>query len=198
MLFQEIEELSDEPRKLDLLPHNLTIFHLLISKDAEKGGIPLTPGELKEEAQALLFAGADTVGNALMVISFHLSRNPSIQERLKAELNKVWQDPSQPTPSPSQLEKLPYLNAIIREGLRLSIGVVSGLLRIVPPQGATICGTDVPAGTVVSCGASFVHHHAEIFPDPFAFKPERWIQDPSLEKWLCAFSKGPRSCLGIK
>jgi len=44
------------------------------------------------------------------------------------------------------LEQMPYLNAVIKEGLRMSSGVVSGLLRIVPSPGATICDTFVPAG----------------------------------------------------
>lgn len=155
-------------------------------------------GELYEEAQALMFAGADTVGNAMMVASFFLGKKPSLQKRLKAELEQAWPDLDQDPPSLSELEKLPYLNAVIRESLRLSMGVVAGLLRVVPPQGATICGTSVPGGTIVSCSVPFVHHNKEIFENPFDFKPERWLEDPGLEKWLCSFSRGPRSCLGIK
>ena len=52
--------------------------------------------------------------------------------------------------------------------------------------------------TIVSCASPFVHLNSEIFKDPYAFRPERWLEDPGLDKWLVAFSKGPRSCLGIK
>lgn len=46
----------------------------------------------------------------------------------------------------------------------------------------------------------FVHRNPEIFPEPEVFKPERWLgaEGDSLDTWLVAFSKGPRSCLGIK
>lgn len=49
-------------------------------------------------------------------------------------------------------------------------------------------------------GAPIVHRNPEIFPDPLRFEPERWLKDDSaeLEKYLVAFSKGPRGCLGIK
>jgi cytochrome P450 len=57
--------------------------------------------------------------------------------------------------------------------------------------------------TVVGISNLFVHFDPEIFPDPHAFKPERWLEayadaNESLDHWLVAFSKGPRSCLGMK
>ena len=169
-----------------------------MSKDAHKSGRVPDAGELYEEAQALMFAGSDTVGNALMVITHFLGRNTTMQRKLKAELHTAWAEGGGVNPSPTALEKLPYLNAVIREGLRLSMGVVSGLLRIVPPQGATIAGTVVPGGTIVSCSVAFVHRDEDIFPEHEDFRPERWIEDPGLERWLCSFSRGPRMCLGIK
>ena len=52
----------------------------------------------------------------------------------------------------------------------------------------------------VSVSARFILKNPDIFPDPDQFKPERWLQPDSvkLEKYLVVFSKGPRSCLGIK
>jgi cytochrome P450 len=51
---------------------------------------------------------------------------------------------------------------------------------------------------IVSCGSTFVHYNATIFPDPEMFMPERWLDSTDLNKWLVAFSRGPRMCLGIK
>ena len=53
---------------------------------------------------------------------------------------------------------------------------------------------------MVSISNIFVHWNDEIFPDPHAFKPERWLgkDEESLDMWLVSFSKGPRSCLGTK
>ncbi|KAL2351348.1 cytochrome P450 [Cryomyces antarcticus] len=95
------------------------------------------------------------------------------------------------------LERLPYLAAVIKEALRLTSGVTTGLSRVVPPEGAGICGTVVPGKTIVSCGNTFVHYNVDTFNDPMAFSPERWLEDPELDKWLVPFSKGPRMCLGI-
>ena len=103
-------------------------------------------GSLYEEAQALMFGGADTTGNTLMVGTHRLLKNPEKMQRLKAELLKAWPSLDGREPSLRELEGLPYLNAIIKESLRLSSGVVSGLLRIVPPTGATISGATVPPG----------------------------------------------------
>ncbi|GME65035.1 Cytochrome P450 [Neofusicoccum parvum] len=192
--------LRDPKTALDGLPHDMTVYHRLMDETAWRGGAKDVPGEgsLYEEAQALMFAGADTVGNALMVGSFHLLRQPGEYERLKEELRATWPVvEGGPAPGARELERLPYLDAVIKEALRMSSGVVAGLLRVVPEEGATIAGTSVPGGTVVSCSSIFVHFNPDIFPDPHAFRPERWLENPDLDNWLVAFSRGPRMCLGI-
>ncbi|KAI9720911.1 MAG: hypothetical protein M1828_005481 [Chrysothrix sp. TS-e1954] len=196
ILGQQIQELVDDPSQLDSLPHRMTIYHALMDKDAYKNGRVPSAGSLYEETQALMFGGSDTTGNALLVTSFHLLKSPTMYKILKAELQTIWPN-LENVPSARSLEHLPYLNAVIREGLRLSHGVVAGLLRVVPNQGATICDTFIPGGTIVSCASPFVHLNPEIFADPHEFLPQRWLDDPSLDKWLVSFSKGPRSCLGI-
>jgi len=101
---------------------------------------------LYEEAQALMFAGTDTVGNALMVGTFHLLRQPDTLQKLKKELSSAWPSLNGVEPKLRDLEKLPYLNAVVKESLRVSSGVVAGLLRVVPPTGARIAGVAVPPG----------------------------------------------------
>ncbi|KAI9663511.1 MAG: hypothetical protein M1831_002520 [Alyxoria varia] len=196
ILMKQINDLSEHPENMKFLPHSMTIYHTLMSKESYKNGTAPDPQSLYDEAQALLFAGADTVGNALMIASFYLARDPERLALLKKEIRNAAPE-KDVNPSMRELERLPYLNGCIKEVLRLSQGVVSGLLRITPAQGATIAGVSVPGGVIVSCASPFVHLNADIFPAPLEFKPERWIEDPSLDNWLVAFSKGPRSCLGI-
>lgn len=98
---------------------------------------------LYEEGQALMFGGADTVGNTLMIGTHYLVQNPAVLKKLKLELYAAWPSLSE-EPGLRVLERLPYLNAVIKESLRMSSGVVSGLLRVVPLTGASINGITIP------------------------------------------------------
>ena len=104
----------------------------------------------------MVFGGADTTANALMFGSFHLLRNRETYDRLKKELEDNWPRLEEP-PSLRKVESLKYLDAVIKESLRISTGVPSGLLRVVPAQGATICGVQVP-GEVSPISLASTHY----------------------------------------
>ncbi|MCJ1464854.1 hypothetical protein MMC07_003469 [Pseudocyphellaria aurata] len=144
-------------------------------------------------------AGTETTAHALRVITFHLCENPGMVQKLRAELKSV--DLSSPnTRKLPQLEKLPYLYAVINEGLRLSFGVVSRLARIAPNRVIQYGEWKIPPRTPVGMSAGLIHLDPNAFSRPHAFDPERWM-DPAerkrLEKYMVPFSKGTRSCLGI-
>jgi cytochrome P450 len=197
LLREQIAGLTSDPEQLKLLPHNMTIYHRLLDPEAYRDKTVPSADSLYEEAQALMFGGGDTVGNTLMLGTYHLLRQPETLAKLKKEILDAWPTLSS-EPKLRDLEVLPYLNAVIKESLRLSSGVTSGLLRVVPPTGATIAGVAVPPGTIVATGSTFVHYNASLFPSPQSFTPERWLENKELDNWLVAFSKGPRMCLGIK
>jgi cytochrome P450 len=108
--------------------------------------------------------------------------------------------------------------AVIKETLRLATPTPAGLPRVVPPPGAVISGVRIPGGvrlfthpfsrfipdglqqSVVSQSVVFVSYSEEIFSQPYEFVPDRWLLPDSkaLDPWLVSFSKGPRSCIGIK
>jgi len=146
LLKQQINDFADDPEKLKALPHNMTVWHRLLDIDAHRDKTLPSARSLYDEAQALTFGGADTVGNTLMLGSFHLLRQPATMRKLKEELLSVWPGVEGEEPKLRQLENLPYLNAVIKESLRLSSGVTSGLLRVVPSTGASIVGVKVPPG----------------------------------------------------
>jgi cytochrome P450 len=129
----------------------MTIYHRLMDESASRTGTVPSAGSLYEEAQALMFAGGDTTGMTLMVATYHLLRTPDTFAKLKEELLMVWPLLGGKEPEARELEKLPYLTAVIKEALRLMSGVVSGLLRIVPVEGARIAGVDVPGGVSDTC-----------------------------------------------
>jgi len=71
------------------------------------------------------------------------------------------------------------------------------LPRIVPETGWTYAGHYLPTGTMVGCQLFTLHFNPSVFPEPFAFKPERWLEGPSIEMqrdWI-PFSLGVRACL---
>lgn len=153
MLLRQINSLTSNPEKLKQLPHNMTIYHRLLDPEAYRNKIAPSAGSLYEEAQSLLFAGADTVGNTLMLGTYHLLKQPDKLQKLKAELLAAWPSLDHAEPKLRNLENMRYLNAVVKESLRLSSGVVSGLLRVVPDSGATVAGVAVSPGvrTIYAC-----------------------------------------------
>lgn len=154
LLRTQIADLTAHPERIDHLPHNMTIYHQLMNKKAYPDGIVPDGESLFDEAQALMFAGADTAANVLMLSTYYLLKQPDTYRSLKEELRRAWPDLKSPPPL-RDLEQLPYLDAVIKEGLRLSSGVISGLLRIVPNGGAKICETYVPGGVRVTIIISY-------------------------------------------
>ena len=146
MIKSQIEDLTRHPEKIKHLPHNMTIYHCLMDKEAYRTSKVPSELSLYQETRALLVAGSDTTGNALLVGAFHLLRNTEAHATLKTEIDAAWAGAGPFGPEMRTLESMPYLNAVIKESLRLSVGVVSGLPRVTPPGGANIAGVAIPGG----------------------------------------------------
>lgn len=92
---------------------------------------------------------------------------------------------------------------MIKEGLRYSSPAASRTPRLVPYGGVTLPdGRYVPANTRIGMSIYHIHYNESIFENPRTFDPERWLQEPNevarLSRFMVAFSRGSRSCLGIK
>ncbi|KAF8488493.1 putative cytochrome P450 [Russula emetica] len=196
-LVAQVKSVLQNPKSLDDAPHRV-IYDELLNPEAYKELPRPTVSQLCDDARALFAAGSHTIGTTLITGVYHLLRNPEVKQRLLDEVCTVWPVLDQP-PSHEQLEKLPFLTAVIKETLRMATAIPAGLPRVVPPSGAVISGADIPGGTVVSQSTLFISFSEEVFARPHEFLPERWLQPESkaLENWLVVFSKGPRSCLGI-
>ncbi|SJL17057.1 uncharacterized protein ARMOST_20598 [Armillaria ostoyae] len=191
VLGKQIDKILADPGVLETV-HD-TIYHRLLADDGERP----SRKSLLEEAQTFFIAGTDTTSNAMSVGFFHVLNNPSVRGKLVAELKATWPEKEPPMPYDS-LEKLPYLTGVVKESLRMSIGVPVSLPRVLSAD-MDIDGISVPAGTVVGMGTSFILVNKDIFPEPEVFNPDRWIQSdsPSLDRYLVPFSRGPRTCLGM-
>lgn len=154
---------------------------------------------LAEEANVIVTAGEDTTGQSITQAVYRLLENPAILRKLKAELAEAIPDLSVETPL-TTLQNLPYLTGFIKESLRLSYGVASRLQRL--PHEPLVFSTPtkdwvIPAFTPVGMTSVLLHHNETTFPESWTFKPERWIDDPQLDKYLVSFSKGTRMCVGM-
>lgn len=99
-------------------------------------------------------------------------------------------------------QSLRYLDAVIREGLRISMANPTRLPRVVPPQGFNFTANNgtrysIPAGTLASLQIYTLHFNPDVYPDPFSFKPERWLDNPTTEmqRDFIPFGLGPRQCI---
>lgn len=98
-----------------------------------------------------------------------------------------------------ELEKLPYLSAVIHEGLRLANPVTHRVVRQFPDKTFEYKGYILPPNTTIGMSPNLVHFNEENFPEPQVFKPERWLGPDAarLQRYLISFSRGPRGCLAI-
>ncbi|KAL3480912.1 cytochrome P450 [Aspergillus californicus] len=179
---------------------NNTIFHGILTSDlpAEEK----TLSRLTEEAQLLVIAGHHTTANAISAITFELLSNPDKLFELKRELAASLPYTGD-LPRYAEVEHLPYLTAVIKEGLRLHPSVSTRIQRVsvegplfYHDHRQNITYT-IPAGTPVSVTQLLIHMNPDVFPNPREFQPERWLGNPRLDQYLVAFSKGARMCAGI-
>ena len=182
-----------------------TIFHEILNakqlSEEDKSTVRLT-----DEAQVLMMAGTLTTAFVFEVATFYLIRKPEILRRLKAELREAIPDPSEMVPL-SQLEQLTYLNAIIKETLRLTYGVAGRLARLADEP---LIYTDkktgkqwvIPPQAPIGMSNAQLHHDETIFPNSREYLPERWLNPDGtlnlkMDKYLMSFTRGSRQCLGM-
>lgn len=161
--------------------------------------------ETTVQCEAILFAGGDSTAVMLATTLFHLTQNKEARARLLHDIRAAAPPPPTAGGDNSRRPDIPFLRACVKEGLRLGMANPTRLTRVVPPGAdLTVDGIPIPAGAVVGCAAYVLHHDPAVFPDPFAFRPERWVDDerscglyrPHMERSLIAFGAGLRACLG--
>ncbi|KAM5458304.1 hypothetical protein MaudCBS49596_000217 [Microsporum audouinii] len=152
--------------------------------------------EMTAHASTLIIAGGETVATFLAATTYYILKNPSVYAELCKEICSHFHNLSNINATAAQ--QLPYLQAVISEGLRIYPPGSQGFPRLSP--GAEIAGMYIPPGTEVYTSAWTVTHDTRYFHDPYAFKPSRWL-DPActdIKEASQAFSLGSRSCLGRK
>ncbi|KAB2575197.1 putative sterigmatocystin biosynthesis P450 monooxygenase [Lasiodiplodia theobromae] len=162
----------------------------------------LTREEMHINAATFMAAGTETTATALCGVVWFLAREGAAMGKVTEEVRGL--SGGEEDLTMDTLARLPYLNAVINEAMRLYPPTPDMLYRLVPEGGAMVCGKLVPAGTVVGIHQWPAYHSAHNFARPEEFIPERWLPEASVKgefvnderRIVQPFSKGPRSCIG--
>ncbi|KAJ4297345.1 hypothetical protein N0V88_004263 [Collariella sp. IMI 366227] len=176
------------------------IFNYLLSATQRGTGQPFPDKEMFGEAIILFVAGSDTTSTSLLTILWHLMSDKKAYDSLANEVRSNFKSIEEINYQEAQ--HLPYLRAVIEEGLRIFPPNSGFIPRQVVPSGKpfTLHDRVFPVGTEIGVANLALHRNSRYFKDPDVFVPERWIKDGKCVKAshpaFSPFSKGPRSCLG--
>jgi cytochrome P450 family 135 len=174
LLFAEIAEHRERPD----LEERKDILSMLMRAEFEDGG-RMEDQELRDQLMTLLLAGHETTATALAWTFDLLLRHPAVLGRLRDELAAGEED---------------YLKATIAESLRLRPVIPLAGRRIT--EELTVGDLTLPVGTDVTPAIWLVHTRADVYPEPFAFKPERFLEEgPDTYAWI-PFGGSVRRCIG--
>ncbi|GME34413.1 Cytochrome P450 [Neofusicoccum parvum] len=149
-----------------------------------------------------IMAGSDTTSISLTSIIWNMLRTPRVTQRLRAEIEEkaACGELSDPITF-AEAQKMPYLQAVIQEGLRMHPVFGISLWRQVPRGGAQLAGKFFPEGTVVGSNAWQIHANKSVFGDDAdQFRPERWLEGKEksveMDRYFLTFGYGSRVCIG--
>jgi cytochrome P450 len=173
-----------------------TMVHAIVHSDLPP--VDKTFDRVFEEIATVTDAGFETTANTLRLILYHVYTNGDILRQLREEIASVLTESSEPI-ALKKLEQLPYLTAILTEGMRLSPAVASRAARITDKD---IFYKDwrIPAGIPVGMTTLLMHTDEKLYPDPMHFNPDRWMDSTvrgAAASKFAPFSRGTRICLGM-
>jgi cytochrome P450 len=174
LIYEEIAERRAEdpdPARDDVLSLMLEATH--------DDGSPMSDEELRDELVTVIGAGHETTATALAWAVERLLRTPRVLERLRDELADGEEE---------------YLDAVIKETLRVRPVITDVARKLTEP--AEIGGYMLPAGTFVLPAIIAIHHREDLYPRPFEFRPERFLEGQGEGYSWIPFGGGVRRCLG--
>jgi len=186
-------------KRLDIISYmtNASISASPAPEHTDKMSLP----EIEINAMLIVVAGSESVTTVLTGITNYLVRDKTKLEALVHEIRSTFRQ--EQDISGASLSRLPYLNAVLNEGLRLCPTIPDGMRRQVPKGGASVAGHFIPEDTVVSIPQWSAYQSAESFTSPEAFAPERWLEDSVNRSYsndrkdaFQPFSLGPHNCPG--
>ena len=185
LIYAEIRERKEQPD-----PSRTDILSLMISARDEQGQ-PMTDVELRDELITLLFAGHETTATSLAWALYWIHHTPEVREKLLQELDSLGEKAD-----PNTIFRLPYLNAVCSETLRLYPVAMLTLTRLVKSP-LEISSYQFEPGTLVIPSIYLTHHREDLYPNAKQFKPERFLERQFAPYEYLPFGGGNRRCIGM-
>ncbi len=185
LIYAEIAERKEQPD-----PSRTDILSLMMSARDEQGQ-PMTDLELRDELMTLLIAGHETTATSLAWALYWIHHLPQVREKLLQELDALGD-----SPDPNTIFRLPYLNAVCQETLRIYPVAMLALNRVVKSP-LQIMGYQFEPGTLLIPCIYLTHHREDLYPQAKQFKPERFLERQFAPYEFLPFGGGNRVCIGM-
>ncbi|GKZ76155.1 hypothetical protein AnigIFM56816_005130 [Aspergillus niger] len=175
------------------------VISWLIKAQAENDrSAPPTSKALEEDSNVLILGGSDTTANTLACALYYMAANPAAYKTLQSQLEEICLNADRPTYA--EIRKASYLDAILKETMRLKPAVPSGQSRVTPPEGLQIGDVWIPGDVNVLVPQYAVQRDERFFPRATEFVPERWLEGEGIsstdKQAYFPFQIGPRGCVG--
>ncbi|UBF23939.1 cytochrome P450 [Kovacikia minuta CCNUW1] len=184
ILYAQIRERRDHPER-----RGDDILSLMLAA-RDEAGEPMTDQELRDEMMTLLFAGHETTATALAWALYWLHWLPEVGAKVLQELAELG-----PNPDPVAISRLPYLNAVCQETLRIYPVGLFAFSRILNQSWSLMDYTFEPGTTIAVC-IYLLHHRPDLYPNPKQFRPERFLERQFSPYEYFPFGGGNRRCIG--
>jgi cytochrome P450 family 110 len=182
------DEIADRRKQTGLQRDDILTL-LMAARD--EAGEALSDLELRDELMTLLIAGHETTATALTWALYWIHRLPPVRQRLLQELDSL-----NNSFDPNVVFKLPYLNAVCSETLRIHPVALLTFPRVTKSR-VTLTGVTLEPGTTVAGCIYLAHRRKDAFSDPEEFKPERFLDQHYSPYEFLPFGGGARRCIGM-
>ncbi|KAK3307209.1 cytochrome P450 [Chaetomium strumarium] len=161
-------------------------------------------GDVFAVAHGAIFAGSDSTASTMQSFFWHALDDRRVYNNIVRELEEAVRAgtiPADGNLSWNQSQNLAYLQACLKEAMRVRPAVGLNITRLVPPEGAELDGHFFPGGVSVACNGWVLHRDRDIFgQDADDFRPERWLEDEErarrMERYMFQFGGGSHLCIG--
>ncbi len=183
-IYQELatRRTQDNSQRQDILS--------LMMSAKDEAGEGLKDIELRDELMTLMLAGHETTATAIAWALYWVHRYPEIKTKLQAEIASLGADPD-----PMEIAKLPYLDAVCKETLRIYPVAMLTFPRVVQ-EPMELMGYKLETGQVLMGCIYLLHHREDVYPEPLKFKPERFLEQEYDSYEFFPFGGGKRRCIG--